>query len=236
MATTSTKGKKTEANVDPEVKIENALDKTEMFFQKNIKQLITALIVVVVLVGGYFAYSYLIAKPRVEKAAEMMFVAEQMFAAGEYNTALEGDGSNAGFIDVVDQYGSTRPGRLAAHYAGVCYMKLGDADAAMQYLTKYKSVKGAPGVIINAQNYGLQGDIYVDKGDYAKAAELYEKAVKAADNVLTTPYYLRKLAYVRAEQGNTAAAIEACRRIKSNYPSSLEARDIDKLIGEFGQR
>lgn len=236
MATTSTKGKKTEANVDPEAKIENALDKTELFFQKNLKPLLTALIVVIVLVGGYFAYANLIAKPRVEKAAEMMFVAEQMFAAGEYNTALEGDGSNAGFLDVANEYGSTRPGRLAAHYAGVCYMKLGDADAAMTYLTKYKPVKGAPGVIINAQNYGLQGDIYVDKGDYAKAADCYEKAVKAADNVLTTPYYLRKLAFVRAEQGNTAAAIEACRSIKSNYPSSLEARDIDKLIGEFGQR
>ena len=80
----------------------------------------------------------------------MMFVAEQLFAAEDYTAALEGDGSNAGFLDVVSQYGATRPGRLAAHYAGVCYMKLGDFDAAMEYLNKYKKVKGAPGVIINA--------------------------------------------------------------------------------------
>ena len=66
--------------------------------------------------------------------------------------------------------------------------------------------------------------------------EMYNKAVNAGDNILTTPYYLRKLAFVYAEQGKTDRAIETCRRIKNDYASSLEARDIDKLIGEFGQR
>lgn len=92
----------------------------------------------VIVVGGYFAYEYLVKRPRAVKAAEMMFVAEQLFAAEDYTAALEGDGSNAGFLDVVSQYGATRPGRLAAHYAGVCYMKLGDFDSAMEYLNKYK--------------------------------------------------------------------------------------------------
>ena len=109
-------------------------------------------------------------------------------------------------------------------------------DAALEYLNKYKPVKGAPGILVNAQNYGLKGDIYVEKGDYTKAEEMYNKAVNAGDNILTTPYYLRKLAFVYAEQGKTDRAIEACKRIKNDYASSLEARDIDKLIGEFGQR
>ena len=134
-------------HVDPEQKIETALDKTELFFQKYTKQLLTGLLVVVIVVGGYFAYEYLVKRPRAVKAAEMMFVAEQLFAAEDYTAALEGDGSNAGFLDVVSQYGATRPGRLAAHYAGVCYMKLGDFDSAMEYLNKYKKVKGAPGAV-----------------------------------------------------------------------------------------
>lgn len=239
MATKSTKANsrpKKDEHVDPEEKIESALDKTELFFQKYTKQLLIALLVVVLLVGGYFAYEYLFARPRAVKAAESMFVAEQLFAQEDYRAALEGDGSNAGFLDVVDQYRSTRSGRLAAHYAGICYLKLGDMDSAMEYLGKYKPVKGAPGVIINAQNYGLKGDIYVERGDYAKAAEQYSKAVDAADNVLSTPYYLRKLAFVYASQDKIQEAIDVCERIKTQYASSLEARDIDKLIGEFGQR
>ena len=64
-------------HVDPEQKIETALDKTELFFQKYTKQLLTGLLVVVIVVGGYFAYEYLVKRPRAVKAAEMMFVARQ---------------------------------------------------------------------------------------------------------------------------------------------------------------
>lgn len=235
-ASANARNKQAEQHVDPEQKIETALDKTELFFEKHTKQLLIGLLVVVVIVGGFFAYRYLILQPRNEKAAEMMFVAEQQFAADNYAAALEGDGSNAGFLDVVERYGSTRTGRLAAHYAGICYMKQGDLDAAMTYLQKYKTVKGAPGVIVNAQNFGLRGDIYVNRGEYAKAQEMYSRAVEAADNVLTTPYYLRKLAFVYAAQGNAQEAVMICQRIKIQYAGSLEARDIDKLIGEFGQQ
>lgn len=222
--------------VDPEEKIESAIDKTELFFQKNAKQLLTWLTVVVVLVGGYFAYEYLFARPRAVKVAEMMFVAEQLFVEENFDQALNGDGVNPGFAEVVERYGNTRQGRLAAQYAGICCIKNGDNDAALSYLEKFKPVKGAPGVIVNAQNYGLRGDIYVDRGDLNKAQDLYRKAVDAADNILTTPYYMRKLALVYAALNNVDKAVELCQRIKIEYPSSIEARDIDKLVGEISQR
>ncbi len=223
-------------HVDTEVKIEAALDKTELFFQKYSKQLLTALTVVVLLVGGYFAYKHLYAEPRAEKAADQMFVAEQLFGEGDFETALNGDGNNAGFIEIVDNFGGTRPGRLAAHYAGICYLKLGDMDSALDYLKKYKSAGGAAAEIVNAQNLGLQGDIYVQKADYAQAAELYGKAVDAADNVLTTPYFLKKLAEVQSKSGDNGKALESYRRIKNDYAGSLEARDIDKYIGAIEQQ
>lgn len=235
MTSKSTKATNAE-HVDPEQKIETALDRTELFFQKYQKQLLIGLVVIILLVGGFFGYKYFVVSPRADKAAEMMFVAQQLFGEENYKAALEGDGNNAGFLDVVQQYGSTSVGHLAAHYAGICYMKNGDMDAALDYFKKYKSVKGAPGVIINAQNLGLQGDIYVEKADYGKAADMYVKAVDAADNVLTTPYYLRKLAIVYAQQGKVDEAVAACNRIKLEYAQSLEARDIDKFIGEFEQQ
>ena len=85
------------------------------------------------------------------------------------------------------------------------------------------------------KNFGLKGDICVERGDYAKAEVLYAQAADAADNVLSTPYYLRKLAFVYAELGRMEEAVNVCERIKTEYASSLEARDIDKLIGEFEQ-
>ena len=236
MANKSTKpsGKK---QVDTtEEKIETALGRTELFLQKHSKQLLTALTVIVVLVGGYFAYQYLYVQPQADKAASQMFVAEQLFGEGDFEAALNGDGNNAGFIEIVDNFGGTRPGRLAAHYAGICYLKSGDMDSALDYLQKYKPARGAAAVIVNAQNLGLQGDIYVQMNDYAKAAEMYRKAVDAADNVLTTPYFLKKSAEVEMSLGNNGAALEAFRRIKNDYAGSLEARDIDKYIGAIEQK
>mgnify|MGYP003623389983 FL=1 len=219
----------------PEEQIEKTLGKGEEFFQKNAKTLMIILIAIIVVVGGYFAYTYFIALPKAQKAADEMFVAEQLFGEGAYDTALNGDGANAGLLDVVDTYGGTKPGKLAAHYAGICYIKLGDNDSALTYLEKYKPAKGAPATIINAQNFGLRGDIYADRGDLNKAAELYGKEAEAGDNILTTPHFLKKSAEVYTELGNYAKALEACKRIKDQYGSSLEARDIDKYIGALEQ-
>lgn len=234
MATHS--NKKRAAAPAPEEKIENALGKTEKFLQDNSKALLTVLLAVVIVVGGYFGYRYLHVVPRQQKAAEAMFAAEQRFAVDSFRLALYGDGNEAGFEEVVSRYGNTPQGRLAAHYAGICCMKLGDPDGALEYLKKYRPADGAPAAIVNAQNYGLRGDIYADRGDYAEAARMYEKAVAAADNVLTTPYYLKKAALVYKAQGRTGDALAAYRQITDQWKGSLEARDADKYIGRLEQQ
>lgn len=221
---------------DPEVVIESALNQTENFLHRNAKNLLVALAVVVVVVGGYFGYKYLYSQPRAVKASEMMFVAQQQFAIDSFEMALNGDGNNEGFLDVISKFGSTEQGNLAKHYAGVSYLKMGDMDKALEYLSSYSEVKGAPGALINAQNFGLQGDINVQKGDYAKATKLFEKAVSASDNSFTAPYYLKKLGLVYQKLGDGTAAVAAFQRIADEFPSSMEARDIEKFIGQQEQK
>ena len=86
--------------------------------------------------------------------------------------------TRAGFLDVIEKYGSTPSGNLAKHYAGICYLRTGDLENAAKYLAKFSQLKGIPGELINAQNYGLQGDIAVEQQDYARAVKFYEKAVE----------------------------------------------------------
>lgn len=213
--------------------VTEAVSKTEQFFQKNEKLITWVLVAIIVIIGGYFANKYLIAQPRAEKASAEMFAAVQQFNAEQWQVALDGDGNNAGFIEVVENYATTPQGSLAAHYAGVTYLKLGDKENALKYLGKYRKASGAPAEIVNAQNAGLQGDIYADGGDLKKAAALYKKAVKASDNSLTAPVYLKKLGMVEEQLGDTSAALEAYQRIADEYYNSLEARDIDTYIGRL---
>lgn len=221
---------------DPEVVVESVLSTTEKFLEKRGKTLLQLLIVLVIVVGGYFAYKYTWAEPREAKASDMMFVAEQQFANDSLNLALNGDGNNAGFLDVIEAYGSTRQGNMAAHSAGVCYLRLGDYDNAVKYLSMYSNTDGVPNAIVNAQNRGLIGDAYSQKGDLNSAVKFYNEAVEVSDNQFTAPLYLKKAGLVYAKLGDNQKAIDSYQSIIDNYPNSLEARDIDKYIGQIEQQ
>lgn len=212
-----------------------AMNRTEEFFEKNSKLVIYGLVVLLVLAGGIFGYQQLISQPREKKAAEMIAQAQSRFEAAtpDYQLALEGDANGVGFLDLIDQYGSTPAGNLAKHYAGICYLRLDDLDNAATYLAQYKAAKGIPAQIINAQNLGLQGDIAVEKGDYAAAIKFFEKAIKSSDNNLTAPMYLRKAALAAKAMGNNEQAIAFAKQILDQHPESTEARTAEKLIGTF---
>lgn len=222
-------------NVAEQETLGEAMNKTELFFEKNGRLMSYVFLGLLILAALVFGYRSLIVQPRVEKAAEMIAEAQNRFDAEtpDFELALLGDANGAGFLDVIEKYGSTPSGNLAKHYAGVCYLHTGDLENASKYLAKYSPVKGIPGSLINAQNYGLQGDIAVEQGDYAAAVKFYEKAVKAADNNLTTPMYLRKAGLAEQAQGNGQKAAAYYERILTSYPASMDAREAEKLLGSI---
>ena len=225
----------TKQNVAEPESLGEAMNKTELFFQKNGRLVTYIFLALLVIAALVFGYRSLIAQPRIEKAAEMIAQAQARFEAEnpDFELALQGDANGAGFLDVIDQYGSTPSGNLAKHYAGICYLRLGDLDNAATYLAKYKPAKGIPAEIVNAQNIGLQGDIAVEKGDYAAAIKLFEKAAKVSDNNLTAPMYLRKAGLAEQAQGNEQKAAAFYEEILTSYPASMEARDAEKLLGSI---
>lgn len=212
-----------------------AMSKTELFFENNGRKVTYAFLALLVLGLAIYGYRALVVTPRVEKAAELIAEAQARFntETPDFELALNGDANGAGFLDVIDQYGSTASGNLAKHYAGICYLRTGDLEQAAAYLKKFKTVKGLAGAVINAQNWGLQGDIAVEMGDYKAAADFFKKAVEAADNNVTAPLYLRKAGMAEQAAGNTEAAKKLYEQITTQYPASMEARDADKLIGSI---
>ena len=103
-------------------------------------------------------------------------------------------------------------------------------ENAAKYLAKYKAVKGLAAEVVNAQNLGLQGDVAVEQGDYAKAAKFFKKAVEASENNYTAPTYLYKQGLALAAAGEVEAAKACYKAITEKYPTSMEARDAEKLL------
>ena len=212
-----------------------AVSKTEQFFQENGKKVIIAVAAIVVVAVAGYLFKHLVIDANADKAAELIVDAQDRFAVenADYALALNGDENGAGFLDVVEQYGSTASGNIAKHYAGICYLRLGDLENAEKYLSMYKAVKSIPAEIVNAQNLGLRGDIAVEKGEYEAAVTLYKKAVAASANIYTAPLYLYKQVLAYAALGNKAEALKCLEALQADYATSIEAREAEKVLGTF---
>lgn len=218
-----------------EAAVAEAVSKTEQFFQKNGKSVVIALVVVVLLVVCGYLYKSLVIDSNEQKASEMIVEAQDRFAGEnpDFALALNGDENGAGFLDVAEQYGSTAAGNIANHYAGICYLRLGDLENAEKYLAQYDAVDELAGEVVNAQNLGLRGDIAVEKGEYEAAVALYKKAVAASKNIYTAPLYLYKQILAYAALGNKAEAQKCFEALQANYPMAVEVRDAEKVLGSL---
>ncbi len=217
---------------DPEVKIENAIDRAESYLEKNFKTLLFGVGLVIAITGGYYGFQYFVAAPKIQTAAAEAYVAEQYFQVDSFALALNGNADFKGFSTIATEYSSTSVGNIANHYAGICCLKEGNKEQAVAYLTKYKAVDGIAAQIINAQNIGLVGDITLENGDTKAAIALYVEAAEI-ENDFTAPMYLKKAGLAYSSIDDSAKALEAFTAIKNQYPTSVEAKDIDKFIGKL---
>ncbi len=219
----------------PEIEVlgEVAVSRTEQFFANNGKKVVMAILCVVAIGVAIFGYKALVVDPSEQRAAEAIYRAQSLFegATPDYQAALDGTADYAGFLEVVENYGSTTSGNLAAHYAGVCYLKLGDYKNAEKYLKAYKAQSGIAAEVVNAQNIGLQGDIAVDNGDYTTAVALYKRAANESENLITAPLYLRKAGQAAQAAGDAAEAKTLYQSVVELYPMSAESRSAMKLMG-----
>ncbi len=218
--------------INGEEQVAEVLSKSEQFLKENGKKLVGAIAAVVIIIACYFGYQSFVKTPAEQKAYNASFVAQQLFAEKDMAQALNGDGVNMGFAEIAKEFGSTSVGNIANHYAGVCNLHLGNYQEAVDYLTSYKAADGAAAEVINAQNLGLTGDAYSQLQQYDKALDFYNRAANNYKSAYSTPLYLKKAGLVMLEQKNTSGAKEAFEKIQNEYPASLEARDIAKLIAQ----
>ena len=94
--------------------VEEALTQSEVFFLKNKKTIIGAVLAVILIVAGVVMYKNLYVEPREEKAQAALFKGQEYFEADLYEYALNGDSiSYKGFKYVIDEFGGTAAANLA---------------------------------------------------------------------------------------------------------------------------
>lgn len=209
--------------------VEEALSKTELFIEKNQKLLFTILGVIALLILGYFGYQRFILLPKEKEAQSQMFMAERYFEQDSLKLALNGDGQYPGFIQIIDDYGMTKSAKLAHYYAGIIYLNEGQFQLAIDHLKKFKTKN----VMLTPMAKGAIGDAYMELGKTKEAAAQYEEAAETYKNDFTSPVFLQKAAWAYEIAGNKEAALKNLEKIKTEYPRSTEARDVEKFIARL---
>jgi tetratricopeptide (TPR) repeat protein len=201
----------------------DTLQGAETWAERHPKTIISISVVIALFVGGYFAFRYYKDGKELEAQKEM-FQAVYYFEADSLNLALNGDGNNLGFIDIIDEYGITDAAKLANYYAGACYLKQGKFEVARLYLEDFS----ANDLLVQARAYSLIGDTYMEEKNYEDAAKYYDKAANYKPNKEFTPAYLMKagLAFEKSNQNDKAK--EAYDKIISNYEQAPEYQNAKK--------
>jgi tetratricopeptide (TPR) repeat protein len=216
--------------------IEEAISKTERFVEKNKNYLsygIIGIFAVVLLIMGYNKY---IRIPNEEEAFNTIWHAEEYFNQDSIDLALNGSGEYPGFLEIIDDYGSTKSGNLARYYAGICYFKIAQKDStetakeyyqnAIDYLEDFDS----DDLNVKPMSIGVMGDCQMELGNTEKAVELYLKGAHMNDNEFISPMLLKKAGMTYALLGNHQKALETYNEIKNKYLRSQEYYEIKKYI------
>ena len=223
MTSKKEQAKKTEKRIE---NIEETLTKSETFIVENQKTILISIVVILVIIMAVFGYKKYIIEPKTQDAQDQIFYAQQFFQADSLDKALYGDGNHLGFVDIADEYSSTKPGNLANYYAGICFLKKGDFDKAIDYLKKFD----ADDKMLIAMAKGAIGDAYLEKGDKNNAVDFYLKAATIRDNNFTSPLFYFKAGQTYELMDNYGKALENYQIIRDKYPKSKQALEIDRYI------
>ncbi|MCB0381272.1 MAG: tetratricopeptide repeat protein [Flavobacteriales bacterium] len=218
--------KNQDENSEVIVDVQEVYSKTEHFIDNNKKTLSIVVGAIVVVIGIYFAYTKMYIAPMEIEAQSSMFMAEKYFEKDSLDKAINGDGINDGFVDIIENYGGTKSANLAHYYLGICYLKTGLYEEAIDELSSFSSND----IMISSIALGAIGDAHMELGNLDDAIKYYEKAANNNENELTTPMYLFKAGIVYEEQGDFNKAFDNYTTIKNDYAESSEGRTIEKYL------
>ena len=197
--------------------LNETLSKSEEFINNDKNKITSAIGVVVLIILGFSVFSYFKDNQN-NSAQEEMYQAVYYFEKDSLVQALNGDGNNYGFLEIIDEYSLSDAANLSKFYAGASYLKLGNYENAINYLSDFSSSD----LLVQARAYSLIGDAYVEISDFDNAIYYFKKASSENPNEYFTPNYLLKLALVYEELGDLELALDAYEEIIEDFKNSPE--------------
>jgi tetratricopeptide (TPR) repeat protein len=235
----------TEVNDTIEYTVEEANDKAidpslegiQLFYEKNKKMITYVGGGLVVLIAAVLYYKMMYLPEKENEASNEIFWAQNYFEVDSFNIALKGgvtvmspDGQKQimGFEQIADEYSMTKSGSLANYCAGICYLRTGKFEQAIEFLQKYSG----DDEMIAPIAVGAIGDANMELNKVDEAIKFYLKAAEKSNNNFTTPFYLKKAGFAYEQKSNFSEALALYERIQKEYSKSNEGKEIERDIAK----
>ena len=216
---------------------------TEAFFIKFKKQILIAVVAVIVVIAGLLLYKAYVQAPREDKASTALAKGQQYFNQEQFDKALNGDGAGyAGFVKIASDYSGTDAANLADLYAGLCYANLGKWAEAVTYLEQFSSKGDA---MISPSAMAALGNAYANTGNVDKVISTLKKAADMADskaedgtNNSLAPTFLVQAAQLLESQNKNDEALKIYQDVKKKYVNAqvVQSSEIDKYIERVAEK
>jgi len=224
---------KTQATPTPKAAVgKNDFGQTGKFVRENQKSLLFIGCAIVAMIVIYFAYQKFYIGPREVAASNQIYKAQEFWAKKDWDKAINGDAGYPGFEKIISDYSNTKAANLAYFYLGTAYLNKGEYRKAIDDFTNYRG----DDYMVAAEAFGNTADAYVELKDFDKAETYYKKAVDKSKNNFLTPLYLKKLGLDYEAQNDNKSAADVYKRIKTDYPESQQAQNIDEYIARAEAR
>ena len=187
--------------------LEQSLDNTQIFLEKNkgiINKLLVALIVVL---GGYIVMKKMVWEPADVESQEALWEAQYVFERDSFASAIDL------FEEITEEYGSTSAGNVANLYLGIALMKQSQFEEAIEALGNYSG----SGYFMPAIGTGLLADCYSETNEVDQAVSLYQAAAKEADSKVYSPYFLKKAGLLLEQNDGSEEAAKLYQQILDQY-------------------
>ena len=217
--------------------IDPSLEGIQLFYETNKKMINYVGGGLLLIIGAFCFFKFYYLPEQENEAANEIFWAQNYFEADSFNIALRGgvtvmspDGQKTimGFEAIADQYSMTKTGSLANYCAGICYLRTGKFEQAIEFLQKYDG----DDEIVAPIAVGAIGDCHMEMNHADEAIKFYLKAAEKSNNSFTTPFYLKKAGFAYEQKSNYPEALALYERIQKEYGTSTEGKEIEKDIAK----
>lgn len=197
------------------------------YLTQHVREVAMAVGGIILVIGLFFLFNWM--KTRDEQNAAVQFAQARIeYNAQNYTAAIP-------LLEkLVNDHGGTQSAGLGMVYLANAYMLTKDYVNAEKYYKRYLDDVDDDPILSMSAAYGLAAT-HEERGDYAKAAALYEKAARKYDESYRAPQFLMSAARCFKQAGQAESARRVLQALLDKYPKSAQADEAKLLMAETGR-